>query len=179
MGPVGAKTRRRTAGTGLETRERWGTLLHSILDTYARTCTLWLAYVRTSVLRDREAAGLLIGRILPIERTRGLSRSLSLPPERTLFNQPPRFDLERSRSREQWSIGFRLSLANIPCSFYARFYCFRYPISINQLAPLEKWTVERGVNKSFFNNSERAERRIFNLNFFDYKRVNSIEEGRG
>lgn len=31
------------------------------------------------------------------------------------------------------------------------------------------------MNKSFFNNSERTERRIFNLNFFDYKRVNSIE----
>lgn len=96
MGPVGAKTRRRAAGTGLETRERWGTLLHSILDTYARTCTLWLAYVRTSVLRDREAAGLLIGRILPIERTRGLSRSLSLPP------------------REPFSINHLVSISNVP-----------------------------------------------------------------
>lgn len=109
MGPVGAKTEEEEEGgcasnrpRNERERKRWGTLLRSILD----TCALVLArsgsraYVRTSVLRDREAAGLLIGRILPIERTRGLSLSLalapSLPPslpERTLFNQPPRFDL--------------------------------------------------------------------------------------
>lgn len=166
MGPVGAKTEEEEEGGCASNRprnEREKEVGHpSPLDTRhlrARTRTLWLARVRANLGPSGSRGGWPPDWTNSSNRTYtrplSLARSCSLPPSLPARENPFQSTTSfrsRSRSREQWSIGFRLSLANIPCSFYGRFYCFRYPISINQLAPSEGIGLS-GVNKSFFNNS--------------------------
>ena len=107
MGPVGAKTEEEEEGGCASNRprnEREKEVGHpSPLDTRhlrARTRTLWLARVRANLGPSGSRGGWPPDWTNSSNRTytRPLSLSLapSLPPslpERTLFNQPPRFDL--------------------------------------------------------------------------------------